>query len=354
MKFSKKVLYIDNDNEQSKIFKNALKDSLFSCICSESGESGLKNILKNTPDIVFVDDCLPDMKADLFIKRIKTQPEFKNLKDILYILMTSNHTINPSQLKKSGFHSYFNKPFQTSELISFINSILTTKYFSNNSKKIKPSTTNGKRFLESILESSVESIFTTDKKGYITYCNKACLKLFKYKFDEFVGINICELLNNGSTELLQILDTIKTDGKLTNYKTELIQKDKERIPVSLFLSQMKDIESNTIGYLALTMHQHEDLNKSSSQRSEKLATILETAITVNHAINNPLVPILGHAQFLLQDERIVDEDIRKRLNIIINNALRIKNITQKLTRISKPVSKEYIKGTKMLDLDASI
>jgi len=354
MKYPQKVLYIDNDNTQSNTVKKALTDSSFFCILSESGEAGLKNILKNRPDIVFVNDSLPDMNADLFIKKIKTQPEFKNLKSISYILISSDHKINSSTLNKLGYHSCLKKPFETSELINFINNILTTKYFSNSSKKLKPSTPNGKRFLESILESSVESIFTTDKKGYITYCNKACLKLFKYKFEEFVGINICELLNNGSTELLRILNTIKTVGKLTNYKTELMQKNKEKIPVSLFMSQMKDIDNNIIGYLALTMNQHEDLNKSSSQRSEKLAIILETAITVNHAINNPLVPILGHAQFLLQDERIVDEDIRKRLNIIINNALRIKNITQKLTRISKPVSKEYIKGTKMLDLDASI
>ena len=143
----------------------------------------------------------------------------------------------------------------------------------------------------------------------------------------------------------------KSNHKIADVKSA---KTTKKIPVSLFLSPMKDIESNIIGYLALTMHQNKDVNNSSYYRSEKLATILETAITVNHAINNPLVPILGHAQFLLQDERIVDEDIRKRLNIIINNALRIKNITQKLTRISKPVSKEYIKGTRMLDLDASI
>ncbi|MFO7890159.1 MAG: response regulator [bacterium] len=351
MKSLKKVLYIDSDNSLCKVVKKNLSDNSFDCITAENGEEGLKNILHSKPDIIFVDNYLSDMDTEIFIQKIKDQSVYKNLKDIPLILLTSNGKMNKLRLDELGFCSYIHKPFNTQDLINLIDGILHFNVYAQN-KNINHN--NGRQFLESILESSVESIFTTNKKGYITYSNKACLQLLKYSFKEFIGKNICELLNNGSSELLQILDIINKDGKLTDYKTFLIEKTKKKIPVSLFLSPMKEIDGDIIGYLALTVHQNNDINKSSSHKSEKLATILETAITVNHAINNPLVPILGQAQFLLQDERIVDEDIRKRLNIIINNALRIKNITQKLTRISKPVSKEYIKGTKMLDLDASI
>ena len=90
-----------------------------------------------------------------------------------------------------------------------------------------------------------------------------------------------------------------------------------------------------------------------SSQSDKLATILETAVTVNHAINNPLVPILGNVQYLLQNEDADHVEIKKRLMIIMKNALRIRDFTQKLARISHPVSVEYMKGTRMLDIDAS-
>ena len=351
MKSLKKVLYIDSDNSLCTDVQKALSNSSFHCIIADSGSSGLKKSSDNTFDIIFVDERLSDMSAEDFIIKIHSQNNHKN---IPFILLTSSGTTDKSTLNKQGFYSHFNKPFHTNDLINFINKIIISNFVCQNNDKFQNTMNNGKYFLENVLESSVESIFTADNKGYITYCNKASIRLLKYKFKELIGLNISELLNDGSSELLKIFNTVNKDGKLTNYKTFLIDKTKNKIPVSLSLSPMKDINGNVIGCLALTMHQKEDVDNSSMQRSERLATILETAITVNHAINNPLVPILGHAQFLLQDERITDEDIRKRLNIIIDNALRIKNITQKLARISKPVSKEYIKGTKMLDLDASI
>ena len=90
-----------------------------------------------------------------------------------------------------------------------------------------------------------------------------------------------------------------------------------------------------------------------TNESDRLAAIVETAVAVNHEINNPLVPILGNAQFLLQDESIGSEDVKRRLRIIMSNARRIRNITQKLARITHPVTKEYLRGTRMLDIDAS-
>lgn len=352
MKSVKNVLYVGSDNSLYNEVKKCLSDDSFNCTIAENGKSALNHIQYNTPDVIIIDNDLSDMNAEIFSQKIRSQINYKNLENIQMVLITSNGEISKSQLHNLGYHFSIHKPFKSNDILNVIDTSLKSNSIQIKNKKIDQN--NDKHFLESILESSVESIFTTNKKGYISYSNKACLKLLKYSFEEFIGKNICELLFNGSSELLQILDIIKSDGKLTNYKTFLLEKTSKKIPVSLFLSPMKDIDGNIIGYLALTMHQNKDVNNSSYYRSEKLTTILETAITVNHAINNPLVPILGHAQFLLQDERIVDEDIRKRLNIIIKNALRIKNITQKLTRISKPVSKEYIKGTKMLDLDASI
>jgi C4-dicarboxylate-specific signal transduction histidine kinase len=87
--------------------------------------------------------------------------------------------------------------------------------------------------------------------------------------------------------------------------------------------------------------------------SDKLAVIRETAVAVNHAINNPLVPILGNAQFLLQNESVFDETTRQRLRVIVQNAQKIKAITQKLASIRHPVTVEYIEGIRMLDIESS-
>jgi K+-sensing histidine kinase KdpD len=85
----------------------------------------------------------------------------------------------------------------------------------------------------------------------------------------------------------------------------------------------------------------------------KLSTISDTVVAVNHEINNPLTAILGNAQLLLSKGEEINAETKEKLRVIENSALRIKEITQKLTKITKPVSKEYAGGVKMLDIEKS-
>jgi hypothetical protein len=117
---------------------------------------------------------------------------------------------------------------------------------------------------------------------------------------------------------------------------------------------MKQCDGHVMGALCIgKLRTNETFEEFESPQSDRLATIMETAVTVNHAINNPLVPILGNVQYLLQNDEVTQEERKKRLKAIMKNALRIRDFTQKLARISHPVTVEYMKGTRMLDVDAS-
>ncbi len=85
---------------------------------------------------------------------------------------------------------------------------------------------------------------------------------------------------------------------------------------------------------------------------ERLSAIIETAVAVNHEVNNPLTAILGNVQLLLLKRNDLDEELRTKLKTIEASALKIKDVTQKLMRISSPRSVEYTEGTKMLDLSS--
>ena len=155
--------------------------------------------------------------------------------------------------------------------------------------------------------------------------------------------------------MLKIYETLKHKNRIVNYKTRLIKKTGYSGQVILSVSRMRDSSGEVVGALGIIRDDTGHLKTvNSSDDSEKLAAIVETAIAVNHAINNPLVPILGNAQFLLQDKNISDENVRKRLRVIVKNALKIKEITHKLAHISHPVTVEYFKGTRMLDIEKSL
>jgi len=83
---------------------------------------------------------------------------------------------------------------------------------------------------------------------------------------------------------------------------------------------------------------------------EKLQAVLQTAVTVNHEVNNPLTAILGNAQLLLMKRTDLDDELRAKLKTIEASALKIRDVTQKLLRLRKVRSIEYTEGTSMLDL----
>lgn len=85
-------------------------------------------------------------------------------------------------------------------------------------------------------------------------------------------------------------------------------------------------------------------------RKERLDAITEIATTIAHEINNPLTAVLGNVQLLLMKRNDLDEELKKKLKVIEESALRIKDVTQKLISITQERVTEYINGTKMIDL----
>jgi signal transduction histidine kinase len=83
------------------------------------------------------------------------------------------------------------------------------------------------------------------------------------------------------------------------------------------------------------------------------SAILETAIAVNHEVNNPLTAVLGNTQLLLLQADSLDAKTLKRLKDIETSALRIKDITQRLLKNRPHKSTDYPGGLRMLDLSGS-
>ena len=83
----------------------------------------------------------------------------------------------------------------------------------------------------------------------------------------------------------------------------------------------------------------------------RLEAVKETAITVNHEINNPLTTILAIAQVLLMTGTELDPKTRERLETVEREVKRIAEVTQRLQNMEELKSDDYIAdGPKMIDL----
>jgi len=89
-------------------------------------------------------------------------------------------------------------------------------------------------------------------------------------------------------------------------------------------------------------------------KGERVAAVLETAVAVNHEINNPLTAVLGNAQLILINKDKLPDDVVSKISIIEKSALRIRQVTQKLMSIVEPITTSYTKDLDMLDIDNSL
>ncbi len=88
----------------------------------------------------------------------------------------------------------------------------------------------------------------------------------------------------------------------------------------------------------------------------RLAAISETTLALSHEINNPLLTVRGNLELLEHDfaeHKISNNTIMNRLETIKDHCERIRQVTEKLATLSKPVSSTISGDIKMVDLTKS-
>ena len=84
-------------------------------------------------------------------------------------------------------------------------------------------------------------------------------------------------------------------------------------------------------------------------RAQWMSGIGETALAIQHEVNNPLAALLTSASVLLMDETMAPP-LRRDLESISQQARRIADVVRRLQGLEEPSSVEYIAGARMLDL----
>lgn len=127
----------------------------------------------------------------------------------------------------------------------------------------------------------------------------------------------------------------------------LQQGERTLLSENLFLESLSALLS--LSFAAQNLTGSGDINEKINK--ERTEAIVQTAITINHEINNPLTAILGNIQLLLMDKEKLSDPLINKLEVVEVSALKIKDVVQKLLKLTNPKSVEYANGTNMIDLN---
>jgi CheY-like chemotaxis protein len=133
------------------------------------------------------------------------------------------------------------------------------------------------------------------------------------------------------------LDTV-LDAGADDYLTKPMTPDELRARLAIAMRRIAQEQARRTAEEALA-------------RAQWLAGIGETALAIQHEINNPLAALLGNAA--LVEARIVrPEEYEQTVAIIAEQARRIAAVVKRLASLREPRTVEYLEGAKMIDLSS--
>ncbi len=119
---SEKILIVDDNEQNRKLFGFILQNSGYEIIESENGEDGLKLAKENHPGLILMDIQMPGIDGAEAFRILRSGPETK---DIPVIALTS-YAMRGDREKflEQGFNGYISKPINVKEFMNTIKSVL--------------------------------------------------------------------------------------------------------------------------------------------------------------------------------------------------------------------------------------
>ena len=117
-----KILIVEDNQKNLKLFSILIKSQGFEVITAENGKIGIERAVSNLPDLILMDIQMPIMDGIVALKELKSIPE---VKDIPVIALTS-YAMKGDREKflGEGFTSYISKPIRKNSFFQAIKEIL--------------------------------------------------------------------------------------------------------------------------------------------------------------------------------------------------------------------------------------
>ncbi len=192
-----------------------------------------------------------------------------------------------------------------------------------------------RRALDAIVESTLDAIIGTTLDGTILSWNAAAQDIFGYASEEAVGRPIGIIVPpDRAEEAAGYLERLGRGQVVDRVETEGVTKDGRRIPASLTIWPVRDLQGRVVGVSAIVRDVTE--RKQLEERlhhAQKMEAVGRLAGGIAHDFNNLLLAIQGYGELLLRD--CEQESTRRHAVEIRTAAARAAELTQQLLAYSR-------------------
>ena len=204
-----------------------------------------------------------------------------------------------------------------------------------------------RELLRKLVDNTTALVMTIGLEGKILFINRA-VETFGYTEKSITGGNLSSVLED-KNDLEKLMhfekDVITAEINLKTAAGEVRS-------VSATICKDLNNSGDCVGYIGF----FEDVTEAKEAErknleTERISAAVQTAITVNHEINNPLAIISGNIYLIREKAKELGlEDVLQKLEVMEINCRRIRSITSKLQNLQQVATTDYLEGIKMIDI----
>jgi len=184
-----KLLLVDDEPLNLKLYDKMLKDFNFQIITAVNGKECLEKVNEHSPDLILLDWNMPVMDGVEALEILKKEESTRDIPVLMITgVMTSSEDL--SYAMSIGAIDFLKKPFDKLELCARIRNILLLSESLKTLKEQYRLLENKNVFITSLIESIPHPVIYCSLDGVLLLCNKSFEQLLNFDKTEIIGKSV--------------------------------------------------------------------------------------------------------------------------------------------------------------------
>ncbi len=191
-----------------------------------------------------------------------------------------------------------------------------------------------------ILKSINAGIITLDADRKISTINRAAGNIFDLQISSLIGTEYENLVSD-HPELNSLINRYFNSKEIfANQEIKIVSKDDEALVLAVSISPLIDSTGDNIGCAVIINDQTEFITiLEELELNKRMATIGEMSAGLAHQLRNSTAAIVGFARLI--EKRVVDENSRKNINFLTNEAMQAEALIARFLDFARPLHASF-------------